>query len=176
VRRVATPGLKTKFVLELDGGSTCRPRKKALPIARRSKKLRLRSMFCATHQRLSRVILLSKVGGRRRVSACAPLHHCHWHWHSNRICTVVFVTRIGERDSFRPNALTCSRRQKCRTDKRGVCCVAQRGAVDNFPYVVTGTSQNRNNPCQAYSNGECYEASGLHRYQLSVCFDALVCG
>jgi len=73
-------------------------------------------MVFAARQRLPRVIILSKVWGRRRVSACAPLHHCHWHWHSGRICTVVFVTRIGEWDSFRPNALTCSRRQKCRAD------------------------------------------------------------
>lgn len=108
--------------MELDRGSTCRPRKTALPIARRSKKLRLCSMVFAARQRLPRVIILSKVWGRRRVSACAPLHHCHWHWHSGRICTVVFVTRIGEWDSFRPNALTCSRRQKCRADKRR--CVA----------------------------------------------------
>ena len=108
--------------MELDRGSTCRPRKTALRIARRSKKLRLCSMVFAARQRLPRVIILSKVWGRRRVSACAPLHHCHWHWHSGRICTVVFVTRIGEWDSFRPNALTCSRRQKCRADKRR--CVA----------------------------------------------------
>src|SRR5262249_17998090 len=115
------PGLNTKFVSELDRGGTPASENGA-PITRRSKKLRLRSMFCAARQGLSRVILLSKVWGRRRVSACAPLHHCHWHWHSNCICTVVFVTRFGERDSFRPNALTCSRRQKCRADKRG--CVA----------------------------------------------------
>jgi hypothetical protein len=65
-----------------------------------------------TCQGLSGVMLLSKAWGKRRVSACASLHHCHWDWHSGRICTVIVITRGGERDSFGPNALTCSARQK----------------------------------------------------------------
>ena len=52
------------------------------------------------------------MGRKRRVSACASLHHCHWDWHSGRICIVVVITRGGEWDSFGPNALTCSARQK----------------------------------------------------------------
>jgi hypothetical protein len=54
-------------------------------------------------------MLLSKAWGKRRVSACASLHHCHWDWHSGRICTVVFLTRTGEWDSFRLNALNVQR-------------------------------------------------------------------
>jgi hypothetical protein len=77
----------------------------------RLKNLRLRSIVCAARHGLPRVMLLSKAWGKRRVSACASLHHCHWDWHSGRICTVVFLTHGGEWDSFRPNALTCSTRQ-----------------------------------------------------------------
>jgi hypothetical protein len=74
-----------------------------------AKNLRLRSMVCAARHSLPRVMLLSKVWGKRRVSACASIHHCHWDWHSGRICTVVFITRGGEWDSLRPNALNVQR-------------------------------------------------------------------
>ena len=84
----------------------------AVSIALLRKNLRLRSIVCAARHGLPRVMLLSKAWGKRRVSACVSVHHCHWDWHSSRICTVVFITRGGEWDSFRPNALTCSARQK----------------------------------------------------------------
>jgi hypothetical protein len=81
-----------------------------------AKNLRLRSMVCAARHLLPRVMLLSKVWGKRRVSTCASLHHCHWDWHSGRICTVVFITRSGEWDSFRPNALNVQRQRLAACD------------------------------------------------------------
>ena len=72
------------------------------------KNLRLCSIVCAARHGLSRVMFLSKAWGKRRVSACASLHHCYWGWHSGRICTVVFLAHGGEWASFRSNALTCS--------------------------------------------------------------------
>jgi hypothetical protein len=89
------------------------------------KNLRLRSIVCAARHGLSRVMLLSKAWGKRRVSACVSVHHCHWNWHSSRICTVVFITRGGEWNSFRPNALTCSTRLKAAWERprRSYACL-----------------------------------------------------
>src|SRR6516164_9163415 len=76
------------------------------------KKLPLRSIVCAARHGLLHVMLLSKVWGKRRVSACASLHHCHWYWHRGRIRTVVFIAHGGEWHSFWPNELTCGTRLK----------------------------------------------------------------
>jgi hypothetical protein len=73
-------------------------------------------------QRVTRFLVLcfsARHGGKRRVSACASLHHCHWDWRSRRICTVVFITRGGEWDSFRPNALNVQRQRFAHDRGRG---------------------------------------------------------